>query len=365
MRILIVIDHFESGGAARVVSNLLDGFIKKGYEIYLMIDNIEHNVLYPINTKVYIIPFKLYSCDGKLSRLRKYYYEIKQIRKSIKEVKPDIVVGEMATFFLLSYFASLGMKTKVIAHDHTSFLRKADRFENLIRYHLYSLADRLIILSRRDQKILGNKFENKCVIPNPLSFSPWYEFSDFKNRKKIILCVGRFDVWHIKGFDRIINCYSQIVRDCPGWKLTFAGTGSEKSVAYIKHLTEKHNISDSVSFLGQVEDMISLYRESAIFALPSRIEGFPMSVLEAMSQGCACVVYDVGGVSSEMIIDGVSGFVVDDNSEDKFKNRLLQMINNSELRALLGYNAIKRSNLFSVDRVCDLWDNEFNKLINK
>lgn len=365
MKILIVIDHFESGGAARVVANLLDGFINKGYEVYLMIDNIDHKVLYPINEKVRIIPFKLYPCSGKLSRLKKYYYEIKQIRQSVKSISPDIVIGEMATFFLLSYIASLGLKTKVIAHDHTSFLRKSDKFENLIRYHLYSLADRLIILADRDKNILGKKFKNKCVIPNPLSFEPLKEFSDFKNREKHILCVGRFDVWHIKGFDRIIKCFSQIASECPEWKLVFAGTGSVRNVDHIKQLAEDYNISDSVVFLGQVEDIISVYRNSAIFALPSRIEGFPMSVLEAMSQGCACVVYDVGGVSSEMIIDGVSGFVINDEDDDKFKSRLLQMILEPDLRALLGYNAIKRSDKFSVSKVCDCWNDEFNKLISK
>ena len=86
---------------------------------------------------------------------------------------------------------------------------------------------------------------------------------------------------------------------------------------YLRSLSEKHGVGDCVEFLGQIEDMASVYERFPIFALPSRVEGFPMVLLEAISQGCVCVSFEMDGAVREMT-DETASFIIPDNDEKKF-----------------------------------------------
>lgn len=114
-------------------------------------------------------------------------------------------------------------------------------------------------------------------------------------------------------------------------------------------------------FLGQVNDMKTKLSETSIFALPSRVEGFPMVLMEAMSQGCACIAFTLGGACDEMMTNNKSGYIVEDDNLESFSNSLCKLLDNPSIREQLGCNAINDSKRFSVETFIQSWINILNK----
>lgn len=353
MKILIIIDQMGGGGGARVTSCLCRGLVENGYEVSMLTDNVHHPVAYPLPANVDIIPFPIKKNGKGLWKTLKFNFDlIKAYRKKIHAVNPDAIIAVMALSFFYSKLASIGLGKTIIACDHTSFNRKVSRLVDFVRYHFYKYADILTILTNKDANLLGKKFPNKVVIHNPL---PFPILNHKTQRRKNILCVGRLKVWKIKGVDIIIDIWAEIANKNPEWVLEIAGTGTPESVNYIKSLINEKGLNNRVVLLGQVNDMAALLQSTSIFALPSRMEGLPMSLIEAASQGCACVAFEVGGAINEVITDGVSGYIVKDGDSAEFKLRLERLMHDPQLRESIGYSAIKESEKFSQEKFMNQW----------
>ena len=257
----------------------------------------------------------------------------------------------------------MGTRIPVVAHDHTSFLRKVNKSVDFTRYHLYGTSDVVVILTQRDNKALGKKYPQKRVIYNPLPFG--LASAPSRHRRKSILCVGRFDVWQVKGFDIIVEVFARLSKIHTDWNLEFAGCGTDQSMEIIRKMVEEKGIKNRVVFHGQVSDMQELYRKVQIFALPSRVEGLPMGLMEAMSQGCACVAFEVGGATNEMITQGTSGYYVKDGDVVDFECKLDLLMSDERASDAMGHNAIIESAKFSLDNVMKDWNDLLNNLCNK
>lgn len=361
MKILFVNDQFERGGAGRVAAVLCNELHhSKKYEVILVCDSKHWERIYHIDDDIPVREIVVKTIKpGMLQKLLKWRRCINDIRKYIKKEKPDVIIATQAMMFLCAYLANSGLHVPIIAADHTSFSRKVNPIIDFIRYHLYSKADGLSILTQKDFKLLGDKYPQKKVIYNPLSF-PVLDKQVF--RRKNILCAGRLEVWEIKGFDIMVNIWSRIHSKYPEWVLEIAGDGTESSLNYMKQMLVEKGIQDYVRLLGRVSDMKSLYAESSIFALSSRMEGFPMVLMEAMSQGCACVAFSVGGSSDEMMSDR-SGLIIKDGDVISFEAALVRLIENGQERESFSQSAIKEVSRFSVEKFVDDWEELIGKVI--
>ncbi len=353
MKVLVVIDQFKTGGGARVTSLMLKGLADRGIELVLAVDNVAYDMFYEIPETVKIV--SLHSTikgNGELSVIRRIADMSKQLKSIIKAEKPNVLIGVMPLSYLYLLIANLWYKLPLIAVDHTSFNRKTLPLTSFIRNKLYKYCDVLSILTNRDAKFLGDKYPQKVVIYNPLTF-PILDYDI--ERKKTILCVGRLDFWKVKGLDRIAEIWGVMAKDYPEWKLLIAGSGSEKGYQYVQSVFEEKCPQDSYEFLGQVTDMKNLYAETSIFVLPSRVEGFPMSLMEAMSQGCACVAFSIESAVEEMMTDGVSGAIVKDGNVEEFQNQLRMLISDDSNRKSYSINARKEAEKFSLNIFIDKW----------
>ena len=353
MKLLIVNDQFENGGAGRVTATMCCELSKRGYDIEIITDNINFSISYtlPKYIRIHSVEF-ISKKTGTLARVLSLFDTAKKIRLLIKNVNPDLILAIQGNGYIRTFIANRGTGIPIIAVDHTSFERKMDIINTFTRHYLYQFADGLSILTKRDEKLLGKKYPHKRVIYNPLTYPL---LQDKTTREKTVLCVGRFDIWKIKGFDLIIDIWSDLHAKYPDWKLVFAGTGKDENVNYIKSLVRERHLDYSTRFLGQVNDMKTLYSHSGIFALPSRIEGFPMVLLEAMSQGCPCVAFNVGGASEEMIEKG-AGNVITDGDIESFKHALSELMGDEDKRNACSQKAIKSASRFTVECFGDAWE---------
>ena len=109
----------------------------------------------------------------------------------------------------------------------------------------------------------------------------------------------------------------------------------------LKTVVNKFNLADKVLLHGSIKDVNPWLLKGDIFVLSSRYEGLPLSILEAMSAGLPVVAYDAGGVS-EAVIDGETGYVIDQTDDESFVGKLERLINDASLRKRFGDAAYQR-----------------------
>ena len=357
-KIFILIDQMETGGAGRVTSTLLPGLIEKGYDVTMVLDNVNAKNFYPIpdDVKQIQIPIKGHFLTGV-----KQLKLILKTRRIIKKVRPDVIIAVTFFPYFYAHYAALGTGIPVIAYDHTSFGRNMGMYVNWIRYNLYGKADKLVILTKKDELILGSKFPRKEVVYNPLTY-PVVRHTG--NRRNAVLCAGRIDSWEVKGFDRMIDMWSRIAPKHPDWKLQIAGGGSQSKVDELKAMVKQAGVESQVEFLGQILDMSNLYSVTSIFALPSRVEGFPMVLMEAMSQGCVCCAFEMGGAVHEMM-SSTSGPVIKDGDISEFEKQLECLINQYPNYDSLRESGYADASRFSCENFYAQWDKIIKEVVKK
>lgn len=142
-----------------------------------------------------------------------------------------------------------------------------------------------------------------------------------------------------KGYDFLIEVISKFRDQFEPVQFVWVGTGELK-----EHLTEKllqAGTFDKVTMLGYSNDVRSILANTDIFVLPSREEGMPRCLMEAMAMSLPCVATNVGG-TAEVIEQGISGFLSDFGDVEAFSSNLKRLVDSAELRQKIATAARKR-----------------------
>lgn len=351
MKILFYIYFLTYGGAERVTSIIASELAKRGYDVYVVVHKTSPND-YPVDSRVHIIEIPY------INRLE----DIENLRTIIKDIKPDVNIGVLPTYFEILLLANRGLNIPLVASDHNNLHWVPTHREEYIRHHLYNFADVITVLTENDKNFMTGQLNNMVVMNNPLSF-PIIKKDEEVTRQKRVLCVGRLNAYYPKGFDWMLFIWSQISEKYPDWCLDIMGSGRECDFNTLQNMINNYEISDSVKLLGWNNNIYDLMKKYPIFALPSREEGFPCSLLEAMSQGCVPVSFSIHGNISEIITNKKDGFIVEDYSLNEFKRYLLLLMDNEELREQMSRNAIKSMKRFEPEKIADKWETMLTELV--
>jgi glycosyltransferase involved in cell wall biosynthesis len=168
----------------------------------------------------------------------------------------------------------------------------------------------------------------KSVFPEWVAVSQVPRHVDTPER--YILLVGA--PWRRKGVDVLIRAFQKLAPDFPQVKLRLLGYYPDREV-----LDELIGGSPQIEILKArpLPEVLELTSRAAIFALPSRCEGTPRVVLEAMAAGVPVVGSNVDGIPS-YVRDGENGFLVPVNDVDALADRLRLLLSDEELRARMG-----------------------------
>ena len=112
------------------------------------------------------------------------------------------------------------------------------------------------------------------------------------------------------------------------------GSLDQKGLA-LDPVVRELGLSGQVDLLGQRRDVRELLAGSDVFVLASRSEALPISILEAMAAGVPVVASAVGGVA-ELVVDGVTGFIVPPGDPDALSDALARLLADSRLRRQMG-----------------------------
>ncbi|MFE3651638.1 MULTISPECIES: glycosyltransferase [unclassified Streptomyces] len=238
----------------------------------------------------------------------------------------------------------------VIGMSHESFetCRKSSRFARVKRF--YQDVDRMLPLTREDaDKWIRQRMDNVGFMPNPLPFFPDVP-SD--RSEKVVASIGRLH--EEKGVDLLLEAWAKVAPQHPDWTLRIYGSGEEADA--LRKQAAELGVTDSVEWMGRTGDVAGALRESAVFALSSRGEGFPLAPMEAMATAVPCVAFDVAPGVREIITDGTDGFLAPPGNITEFARHLDTLMSDKELRDRMGATARENIQRFSTDEIVARWE---------
>jgi len=165
---------------------------------------------------------------------------------------------------------------------------------------------------------------------------------------------------HKYGIDVLLDAFSVVSRKYPGTtRLIIAGDGPLK--LDLEKQASELGVDHDVDFLGWVnnQEIPVLLSSLDVFVIPSRLdsESFGVVAVEAGAAKLPCIVSNVGGLP-EVVLDGITGYVVPKNDVSTLANRMCQLYEDPDLRRSLGNNAFER---VASDYV---WSENVNGMIN-
>lgn len=347
IKVCLVIPSLQAGGMERVMSELIGYFtLKKDVELHLILYGMSREIFYPVPGDV-VIHTPAFRFNQKW-RLACTFKTLLFLRKKIKEIVPETILsfGEYWNSFVL--IASFGLKYPVYVSDRCSPEKKFGKFHGFLRKVLYPNARGIVAQTGKASEIYSSQFRhsNIGVIGNPIRKIAGGPDSI---RQNIVLMVGR--LIRSKNQDKLIELFLKI--NMPGWKLVIVGYDHLKQSNFerLQSIITLNNAEDKVILAGKQSDVDSYYSMSKIFAFTSVSEGFPNAIGEAMSAGVPAVAFDCVAGPSEMIKDGINGFLVTAGDYDKFREKLESLMRNEEMRISFGENARKDIDQFSIDSI--------------
>ena len=155
--------------------------------------------------------------------------------------------------------------------------------------------------------------------------------------KPLWVIAGRLE--EQKGHDVLFEALSRLVKNGLDFTLIVAGDGSRRS--WLEQQALSLGLSPRVQFVGQLEDVGSLLAASDAVLLPSRWEGLPLVLLEAMARGRPIVATAVGGVG-DVLTDGVNGTLVPAGDVEALAEALVNLQRKSDRAWRMGQAAAER-----------------------
>jgi glycosyltransferase involved in cell wall biosynthesis len=361
-KVLRIINRFNLGGPTYNVA-YLTRYISDDYETLLVggakdesEDSSDH-ILEWMGLKPVILPDMKREIDYK-NDLKAY----RQIKKIIKEFKPDIVHTHAAKAGTLGRLAAYELNVPVIVHTfhghvfHSYFGKMKTGFYKIIERYLAKKSDCIIAISER-QKYELSAIHKICspdkikVIPLGFDLSRFNENLD-SNRKKfreeygikddeiIITIIGRLvPVKNHALFLRAIKFVKQNTTE--KIRAFIVGDGEERENIEnmcldleLSFSNQKKSLSD-LTFTSWIKNVEFVCAGSDIIALTSFNEGTPVSLIEAQASNRPVVSTKVGGIEN-IIIEGKTGLLSDSGDEKSYMNNLLMLVNDPKKRLKLG-----------------------------
>ncbi len=174
-----------------------------------------------------------------------------------------------------------------------------------------------------------------------------------------------------KGVDLLLKAWSEVIVSHPASLLLLVGPDGEiESDAQfsktVKLSAQDPAYGDSIRFCGYRQDVHRLLQVSDVFVLPSRQEGTPNALIEAMAAGLPSVISDLAGVSGAVVRDGIEAFVVRQNDWRQLKDCICRLLDDDDLAKSFGGLARNRAVAnYSLDSSAEKYASLFQKLESK
>lgn len=362
----------NSGGMERVLATKANYLVARGYDITVVTtDQRGLPPFFPLDGRIRCVDLGVnYEVNNGKSFLNKLvHFPFKQWRhrrrlsRVLREIRPDVTVSMFcndATFLpsikdgsrkvLEIHFS----RFKRLQYDRKGLWRLADVWRNRNEADVVARFDRFVVLTHEDSRYWGNQ-PHIAVIPNAQTFT---SDAPAPLEAKTVVAVGRLT--YQKGFDLLLQAWAEVCRRVSGWQLAIVGDGELRSA--LSAQAESLGLAGCVTFVPATKDVVAVYRDASVLAMSSRYEGFGMVLLEAQTVGLPVVSFACKCGPSEIVNDGVDGYLVAPGDVDAMADRLVRLMQDGALRRRMGARAFANAARFSTDAVMKQWMALFDSL---
>lgn len=270
----------------------------------------------------------------------------------------DVSIYRKLPFIWLTKFR----KKKLVIHQHGGNIQNfyyevcGEKRRSLIQKSLRQ-ADRFLVVAPYLKDVFSKIIEEEKIriLPNSI-FVPEKYHKDY--HKKKIVFMGR--LCKEKGIGELLDAVEQLKQEFAELELYLGGVWAEELLKQKADL-----LGEFVHQLGWVDsDTRDAYlRECNIFVLPTYFEGLPMSLLEGMAYGCACVASKVGGIP-QVVENGKDGILIPAKDVDSLVNALRNLLSDWELQKKLGEQAAELvREKYNIKRTIEVLLQEYKRLL--
>lgn len=356
-KLALVISSLGTGGAERVISTLANAWATQNVEVHIITFESPGTMpSYPLDDTIHIHQLaQANQSPSIIQAIKNNFLRITALRTRMTHIAPDAVISFMDQTNVLTVLASQKRWPTIISERISPANHPIGKLWSLLRRFVYPKSTALVVQTTGTAKWFSWMPDAPSIIPNPVltSASP----NTQKVREKTVLAAGRLT--HQKGFDLLIKAFAETTKDQPGWNLRIHGEGEMRQ--NLEQLIQQLDMKQQISLPGTTRDLARQMADCAIFALPSRYEGFPNVLCEAMAEGAAVVATDCQDGPSDIIVSKKNGLLVESGNIQELTKGLKILMHDSHMRTRLGAEAQKVSDRFSLQAVLHLW----NQLIRK
>jgi len=366
-RLTIVIHSLTGGGSEHAAATMASHWADAGRAVTLVtLDSVENDEI-TFSPKVERVGLGVMSdSTGIWSAIKANQWRIQSLRDAIVKTAPDRVISLTDRTNILTLLATRGTDFRVIVSERTDVRHhRIGRVWEWLRKRTYPGACSIVVQTdavRAAMKPIARKTPI-LVIPNAVpaivaeaAAAPRRQELELPEDRNWFVAVGRLSFE--KGFDRLIDAFAQAAEQCSAWNLLIIGDGPEKSK--LQEAVQNHGLQDRVLFPGWIESPWPAIPKPSIAVLPSRYEGFPNALLEAMSHGLAPIAFDCESGPSEIITHSENGLLIPQNDVAALAAAMQSLANDTTTRTNLSAAALSVNDRFSPEQVFALWEAVLN-----
>lgn len=356
---------FQSGGATSVAVKMANE-LSRYHNVYFLAAADSDSTLWGkehISSEVKYHNFGL--ANERILKLRLKTAPL--FRKFVKENDIDIVfsIGYYAAFFIAPLLSGKSRCKYVYCEHGAPANQMSDKKATIMRkinVHAYDMTVALTKRSERDfVSLIGARADRVTTIPNWINSDDISEDAVYNKDSKKLLTIGRIS--DEKGFDMLVDIARVVLSRHTDWQWHIMGDGPDREK--IEKMISEAGLSDKIILLGNVAGATAYFDQYSVVCLTSYREGLPLVLLEAKAKKLPCVSFDVVTGPSEIIRDGVNGYLIPCYDKEMYANKLCSLIESREKRERFSENAMLDLERFEKGNIMKLWLSLTERLTEK
>jgi glycosyltransferase involved in cell wall biosynthesis len=360
MRLLFVARAIDrmAGGVERIITVLMNELSARGNQVSLLTwDLADAESFYPMEPAIDWHRLGLGSPNVRASAVL-LMHRGRAVRGLISRQKPQAIVCFQDGPFMAIRGYTLGWRIPIIAAERNAPDRfhyiSAGRYRGII-FQSLRLATRITIQCESYRDLYPHFLQKRLVcIPNPVPPARVQAHPDVANiqGRYRLLSVGRLGFQ--KNYRVLLEAFARLASRYANWDLMILGEGEDRIP--LECLRRTHGLQDRVLLPGVTKSVEECYVSSHLFCLPSRWEGFPNALAEALAHGLPAVGFSGCAGVRDLITSGHSGLLAPGNGAiDSLTDALGELMSNAELRRSMGAAAIQSMQRFHPNKVFSRW----------
>lgn len=313
------------GGAEKSIINLANWLSKQGYDVTLASVEGEEKAFFVENS----VKLKSYSIR-KTNKILTHFQMFMNTQRAIKDSSPDVVIcfwiHPMFYMILNPFFRNI---TKIYSERNDPQLEYGC-VAKILRNIVVNSVEGIVFQTHNAQNYFSRKVINKSVvIHNPVYIKKEeYPLGKMDNR---IVSVGRLNLQ--KNHALLIDAFNELHKDFPELTLEIYGEGPLKNE--LQNRVNYYDLSKSVKLMGAHRNVLNRIYGARMFILPSKYEGMPNALMEAMCLGIPVLSSDCPcGGPKELITNGQNGYLFILNDKTDMVNKMKEVLKKDNIDLL-------------------------------